>query len=251
MWRGAHLCCSILPCLAFLGPGTGGVFSVPGISHSTKNFSVLPGMTSSCHGPTRRSMRSAGTRFSSATWNGSAQPPGLDGSEPVLRICSATFPWVRLSPSGHLAWTCLLCPCLRPLLVVIGVQRGSQVLDQWKRGPGLISQPPRLVSATKLLPTDFWFIILELEDSLGPQPSYTHIRTIPINPFIMQRFQLQGSAKNKRKPKRSPFVWLTSLPLVQRRPWPPTLASAGPGSGLQELKCKGKKKQRRVRSFWL
>lgn len=80
---------------------------------------------------------------------------GAAGSQPVLSICSVTLPRLRPRPSGHLAWACLLRPRLRPLWVVISVQRGSRVLDQWKRGPGLISQPPRLVSATRLPPTDF------------------------------------------------------------------------------------------------
>lgn len=141
----AHLRWCILPGLAFLGPGTRGVVSVLGASHSMINFSALLGMSSSRHASARRSSAVSRNSVRLSHLEPSrlvSHSSGAHGSEPLLSICSVTFPWERLGPGGHLAWVCVLRHVCGPHLVVISVQSGSRVLDRWKRGPGAHKPSP-------------------------------------------------------------------------------------------------------------
>lgn len=150
------LCWSIPPCLACLGPGTRGVFSVPrmaGPCHARASRGGALGQHSA------RLSRPSGLTLQRGSWKPAGAEHLLRDAPPAATPSQWT-PGVGVSaPSTSAA----------PL--------GGHQCPEGVSGPGSVEEGPRAHKPTPKAgvshkaATDrlFWFIILELEASLGPQ----------------------------------------------------------------------------------
>lgn len=150
------LCWSIPPCLACLGPGTRGVFSVPGMAgpcHARASRGGALGQHSA------RLSRPSGLTLQRGSWKPAGAEHLLRDAPPAATPSQWT-PGVGVSaPSTSAA----------PL--------GGHQCPEGVSGPGSVEEGPRAHKPTPKAgvshkaATDrlFWFIILELEASLGPQ----------------------------------------------------------------------------------